>query len=324
MISSGIPAKMGVVWASGAGGSFVRTPPVPSQIGTTNGAASFTDGFPPLNFSPVASGGIPPFGEDMNGILRIITTWLQWIQAGGPIPYDSTFQTAIGGYPSGAVVESVSFPGAYWQSTVDNNTGSPDSGAAGWQPITLADAGLSGRVGGLVVSGTTSAGANIKLAGNGSTTPNKWIGALNGQLVVLNNLFSANILTLDDSGNLTAGNKVRATTGAFGSGDSEACTTLGDFTSSKTLPGYRRFPDGFIENWGATTVPGGSFSTVPYSLAFPNSPLVISHGIGSLSNVVVNPPTFTIRGGGGSTNAQFIIYNSNSGNIEVDWRVIGF
>ena len=34
--------------------------PVPSQIGITPGAASFTDGFPPLTATPIGSGGIPP------------------------------------------------------------------------------------------------------------------------------------------------------------------------------------------------------------------------------------------------------------------------
>jgi hypothetical protein len=132
MQDSGIPAKYQKVWGADAGASFIRTPPVASQIGIQNGAASFTDGFPPNCFSPVAAGGAPPFGQDFNGILNLITAWQQWQQAGGPIAYDATFQTEIGGYPSGAIVQSAVTPGKFWMSLADNNTTNPDSGGAGW------------------------------------------------------------------------------------------------------------------------------------------------------------------------------------------------
>jgi len=131
---SQLPVKFTVPFANGAGPSFIQYPiPASSQIGITGGAASFTDGFPPLNFSPISSGGIPPRGVDFNGILYQITAWNQWQQVGGSIPYDSTFQAAIGGYPSGAVVESVVCPGNYWQSTADNNVTNPDAFGAGWR-----------------------------------------------------------------------------------------------------------------------------------------------------------------------------------------------
>ena len=47
--------------------------PVASQIGITGGAASYTDGFPPLTMTPVAAGGIPPSGKDMNGVIYTIS-----------------------------------------------------------------------------------------------------------------------------------------------------------------------------------------------------------------------------------------------------------
>lgn len=133
MIASGIPAKFPIPWANSAGSSYVRTIPAASQIGTQNGAASLTDGFPPLTFQPVASGGVPPFGQDMNGILREVTQWLQWTQAGGvPVPYDGTFQATIGGYPKGAIISSGVTLGKLWLSTADNNTTDPDASGAGW------------------------------------------------------------------------------------------------------------------------------------------------------------------------------------------------
>jgi len=120
------PYKMGVPWGQSAGGAYIRTIPVPSQIGITNCAASYTDGFPPLTFLPSGSGGCPPFGQDMNGILSALALGLQWAFAGGTMNYDATFQTQIGGYPQGALVQSNILIGRVWRSTVDNNVTNPD------------------------------------------------------------------------------------------------------------------------------------------------------------------------------------------------------
>ena len=78
MQSSQIPSKFPIPFANGAGSGYIRQIPVTSQISITPGAASLTDGFPPLTFIPEGSGGIPPFGQDMNGILKEITAWIQW------------------------------------------------------------------------------------------------------------------------------------------------------------------------------------------------------------------------------------------------------
>lgn len=146
MLASNIPTKMPVVWASSAPGADVHQVPTQSQIGITNGAASFTDGFPPLNFLPVASGGVPPFGNDFNGILQQMTGWDQWQQLGGPVPFDGTFASAIAGlgtpgYPRGASIAATLatgnvVPGAKWISLSDGNTTNPDLngslGGSGW------------------------------------------------------------------------------------------------------------------------------------------------------------------------------------------------
>lgn len=132
MLQSSIPAKFPIPWGNNAGAPYTHSIPVNSQIGTTNGAASLTDGFPPLTFTPESAGGTPPFGKDFNGILNQITQWSQWFSAGGAILYDATFQAAIGGYPNGAIVGSLIVPGNFWMSTVDSNTSNPDSGGANW------------------------------------------------------------------------------------------------------------------------------------------------------------------------------------------------
>lgn len=132
MLASGSPIKFPVPFANGASPAYIRTIPVASQIGIQNGAASFTDGFPPNTFSAIASGGQPPFGQDLNGVLNEITVWDRWVQAGGPIGWDSAFSVSIGGYPKGAIVGSNILAGGFWMSTVDNNLSNPDAFGAGW------------------------------------------------------------------------------------------------------------------------------------------------------------------------------------------------
>jgi hypothetical protein len=46
-------------------------------------------------------------------------------------------------------------------------------------------------------------GVNLKLIGNGSTTPNKYVRTVNGALQILNSAYSANLFALADNGNLT-------------------------------------------------------------------------------------------------------------------------
>ncbi len=129
--------------------------PTASQIGITPGAASLTDGFPPLTFTPLAAGGIPPSGADFNGILNLLSANIQWQNAGGQYVYNSAFSTAIGGYPTGAVLLS-SDGSTEWISTADNNTTDPDSSiAANW--------GKLASYGWATVSGLTN--ANVILTG---------------------------------------------------------------------------------------------------------------------------------------------------------------
>lgn len=125
MDSSSTPSKIQLPFAN-AGGK--RVIPIASQPAE---AASFTDGFPPVTRTPIAAGGIPPNGLDMNGILFDITSIQQWQCAGGLFPYDSALSTQIGGYPKGARLINASANGI-WVNDVDNNVTNPDTGGAGW------------------------------------------------------------------------------------------------------------------------------------------------------------------------------------------------
>lgn len=137
MLRSAIPTRFTIPWGKNAAGAFIRTPPVASQIGIQDGAASYNDGWPPDCFTPIASGGVPPFGQDFNGLENATTTWDIWYQAGAPIPYDATFSTNQGGYPQGAILDSAVVLGAQWFSTVDNNTTNPDDPltSSGWARV---------------------------------------------------------------------------------------------------------------------------------------------------------------------------------------------
>lgn len=133
-----------------------RTVPDNSQIGIVNGAASLTDGFPPLNRTPVGSGGVPPSIRDMNEFLRRISALLRWISAGGGFKHNSTYVSNISGYPKGAKVLGSSDV-SYWLNTADANTTDPEASGSvgnGWIPLQEA---------GVVTIDVTGISSNITL-----------------------------------------------------------------------------------------------------------------------------------------------------------------
>lgn len=121
------PDKLVIPFAESGGKNPI---PVPSQPA---GAASLTDGFPPLTRTPLLAGGIPPSGLDMNGALYEISALARWAGAGAGAPYDGTFATdvLVNGYPKGARVLRSDGTG-YWLNTVDNNVTDPESSGVGW------------------------------------------------------------------------------------------------------------------------------------------------------------------------------------------------
>lgn len=129
-----VPARFPIPFANGATSDFIRTIPQAHQTATTSDApASLVDGFPPETFSPTSAGGVPPNGKDFNGIFNQLSAWSRWQAAGGPAIFNSTFCTAIGGYPKDAQLASTVTPGVIWVSTADGNATDPDSDtAANW------------------------------------------------------------------------------------------------------------------------------------------------------------------------------------------------
>lgn len=67
---------------------------------------------------------------------------------------------------------------------------------------TLVTLNTSGSNQTLYISDAGSNGANIKLTGNGATTPSKSLRVFGGEFNIVNDAYTATLLTLDDSGNL--------------------------------------------------------------------------------------------------------------------------
>ena len=73
--------------------------------------------------------------------------------------------------------------------------------------FTTASVGTNGTV---ALTDTGTNGTIIKMVGNGATTPNKFLNVLSGVFRIVNSAYSVAIMTLDDSGNLTAAANVTA------------------------------------------------------------------------------------------------------------------
>ena len=166
---SNAPAQIVEAWATA--GSKTNPIPVPSQVGITPGAASWTTGFPPLCDTPLLSGGIPPSMQDMNGGLYQMSAVDVWMCAGGGFPYNSAFSASIGGYPKGARVLMASGNG-YWVSTTDNNVTDPDTGGAGWASAN--ENAITALTGDVSATGPGSAAATLAATG---VTAGSYLGA---------------------------------------------------------------------------------------------------------------------------------------------------
>lgn len=199
---SNLPTRIQVPFA--VSGSK-RTIPVASQIGVTPGAASFTDGFPPLTFTPLAGGGIPPAGQDFNGVLNAITAIQQWQAAGGSFTYNSAWSTANNGYPQGAVILRADGTG-YWFNTTDNNTADPDGATpTGWVP--------EWQYGITAVSGLTNANVTLTSLQYGRSIITL-AGALTGNVqIILPALLDQWLIANNTSGAFTVTVKTAAGTG---------------------------------------------------------------------------------------------------------------
>ncbi len=323
MQSTNIPQKTLIPFGSSGPRNTI---PVPSQIGVVAGAASFTDGFPPLTMTDPLAGGIPPDGKDMNGILYAISQAIQWMDAGGALPqFDAAFATAIGGYPTGAVLQSADGQGL-WVSVIENNTVNPDTGAFGnWVPvisyglfnptlgasnITLTPAQASKGL--VVLTGTLTANVTLTFP----TWNKEWliVNSTSGAFNVFAKTATGAAVTIAPGANLVYG--------SFGNIFNCDFLTSGGFTTQQSLVtnGYQKSPGGLITQWGYVPVSNGTFT---FPIPFPNACLNFlasnANSMGASTDPAfgypVNASTFfcaTKQVGGGTSN--FAIYWSAIGH----------
>lgn len=171
MQSSEVPTKFPIAFASAANPAYIQ--PVPTNYNSAiPGSFGLDLGSPPETFQDPSTGGIAPLGEYFNGLMNQTTACLRWIQAGGVFKHDTAFQTAIGGYPLGAILKASSYS-AFWVSTAENNLINPDTGtlsapATGWsvlQPGTYPWSQITGAPSFVLNSAFTSSNQSLGLNG---------------------------------------------------------------------------------------------------------------------------------------------------------------
>ena len=123
------PSKIVTPWASTGSKN-----PIPANANNTTGAAGFDKGFPDITMTPEEAGGLPPAGQDFNGIFYQITEIIRYIQAGGQPFFSAALSSAIGGYPKGCVILGADAV-TLWQNQIDSNTNDPNSTPTGWIKI---------------------------------------------------------------------------------------------------------------------------------------------------------------------------------------------
>lgn len=135
--------------------------------------ATWSTGFPIVTMTPLSVGGIPPRGQDFNGILKAISEHTVYLCGGGAYKWNSEIVSVGGGYAKGAVVQSddglSSYVSAIDGNTVNFNT-SPGSIGTQW----LAWAGSAKANASITISAGTG------LSGGGNLSANRTLSVVYG------------------------------------------------------------------------------------------------------------------------------------------------
>lgn len=142
------------------------------QSATGSNLASYEEGFPVITMQAIADGGMPPHGQDFNGMFYTLTDIARYAQAGGLYPFDKEFCAAIGGYPLGAILMSAD-GSKLWQNQVAGNANDPDSDDTNWTELCTVDAltaGLATKQGTLTFDSTPTANSSNPVTSGGVKT----------------------------------------------------------------------------------------------------------------------------------------------------------
>ena len=93
--------------------------------------ATFEGGFPRATMIPKTDGGLPPKGQDMNGILYALSVNQKYNQQGGRFKFDPVVVSLDGGYSQGAIIQSNNNRTAYINN-VEGNINNPNDDMTGW------------------------------------------------------------------------------------------------------------------------------------------------------------------------------------------------
>ena len=268
---SDIPSRIAKLFA--VNGSKNTIPVNSSSSTLSDGQATYDSGFPPLTMTAISAGGIPPAGQDMNGILYDLTRKQQWRDAGGGYPFDATFAAAIGGYPSGAIIPSSDFTGS-WQNTVNNNSVNPESGSTstGWFPQDFYGSSLV-SVSSANVTPSPLQAARKEIILSGTLTGNRYLylpAWAKSWRIVNNCTGSFNVVVATASGSATV-------TSYPGTVINVRCDGVGIYRIQDSLlatSGYQKLDSGLIIQWGSVSITPGQTVTVNYPTAFPGNSLI--------------------------------------------------
>ena len=86
--------------------------------------ASIAEGFPEITMKAPKDGGLPPWGQDFNGMFYLMSSQTCFLQNGGLITFDQAVSDKIDGYPQGAILDYVTPENTYVKvkSLIDDNT----------------------------------------------------------------------------------------------------------------------------------------------------------------------------------------------------------
>jgi len=196
--------------------------------------ASYDAGFPPVTMILKAAGGLPPKGQDINQILFELSSLSRWASTGALNTYDATFSSSIGGYPKGAVLLSNNASNIFI-STADGNSNDPNSVSTGWLS-------LLSFLGGAPINSPVFTGTPAGPTADPTTNTTQ---------------LSTTAFVKTAINNLNLGT---ASTRNIGNGSGQ----VPDMSFWTTSSGWRKMPDGVIEQWG---VSGATNDTV--SVTFP-------------------------------------------------------